>query len=54
MVTTHYQELKIYATEQQDVENASCEFDIQKLRATYRLICRPCGKIQTPLPSAPA
>ena len=44
MVTTHYQELKIYATEQQDVENASCEFDIQKLRPTYRLIVGSVGK----------
>ena len=32
MVTTHYQELKLYATEQPDVLNASCEFDIETLR----------------------
>lgn len=44
MVTTHYQELKVFAIDDPDVQNASCEFDINTLRPTYRLIVGSPGK----------
>lgn len=44
MVTTHYQELKVFAIDDPDVQNASCEFDINTLSPTYRLIVGSPGK----------
>jgi DNA mismatch repair protein MutS2 len=44
MVTTHYQELKIYAIESEDTLNASCEFNIETLKPTYKLIMGSPGK----------
>ncbi|MBO4356526.1 MAG: endonuclease MutS2 [Clostridia bacterium] len=43
-ITTHYSEMKIYALENEGVQNAACEFDINTLSPTFRLILGAPGK----------